>query len=138
ASSGRPGPVLVDVTKDAQQALTVPNWDVKLNLPGYKPTYEGNRRQIREAIRLMREARKPLIMAGNGVIMSGATEELRTLAERTGIPVITTLHGIRAFPEDHPLSLGMPGMHGCVHVNKAIQLRHVLFNIGRRIDDLVT
>src|SRR5918911_3109909 len=102
ASSGRPGPVLVDITKDAQQAQTVPNWDVKLNLPGYKPTYEGNRRQIREAIRLMREARKPLIMAGNGIIMSGATEELRALAERTRIPGITTPHGIGAFPQDHP------------------------------------
>jgi acetolactate synthase I/II/III large subunit len=138
ASSGRPGPVLIDVTKDAQQAQIVPDWDVELDLPGYKPTYEGNRRQIREAIRLLSAARKPLIMAGNGVIMSGATEELRMLAERIGIPVITTLHGIGSFPEDHPLSLGMPGMHGWVHVNKAIQQCDVLFNIGGRFDDRVT
>jgi acetolactate synthase-1/2/3 large subunit len=138
ASTGRPGPVLIDITKDAQQAQIVPDWDVKLNLPGYKPTYEGNRKQIREAIRLLGEARKPLIMAGNGVIMSGAAEELRALAERTGIPVITTLHGIGSFPEDHPLSLGMPGMHGWVHVNKAIQQCDVLFNIGGRFDDRVT
>src|SRR6476659_8860674 len=74
ASSGRPGPVLIDITKDAQQAQTVPNWDVRLNLPGYKPTYEGNGRQIREAVRLLSEAQKPLILAGNGVIMSGAAE----------------------------------------------------------------
>jgi acetolactate synthase I/II/III large subunit len=138
ASSGRPGPVLIDITKDAQQAQIVPDWDVKLNLPGYKPTYEGNRRQIREAIKLLSQARKPLIMAGNGVIMSGAHEELRELAERTGIPVITTLHGIGSFPEDHPLSLGMPGMHGWVHVNKAIQQCDVLFNVGGRFDDRVT
>ena len=138
ASSGRPGPVLIDVTKDAQQAHTVPDWDVKLNIPGYRPTYEGNRKQIREAARLLMQARKPLIMAGNGVIMSGATEELRAFAERTGIPVITTLHGIGSFPEDHPLSLGMPGMHGWVHVNKAIQQCDVLFNIGGRFDDRVT
>ncbi len=138
ATTGRPGPVLIDVTKDAQQASTVPNWDIKLNLPGYKPTYQGNRKQIREAIRLLLEAKKPLIMAGNGVIMSGATAELRELAERTRIPVITTLHGIGAFPEDHPLSIGMPGMHGWVHVNRAIQECDVLFNIGGRFDDRVT
>lgn len=138
ASTGRPGPVLIDITKDTQQARMVPDWDVKLNLPGYKPTYQGNRKQVREAVRLLITARKPLIMVGNGVIMSGATEELRALAERTGIPVITTLHGIGAFPEDHPLSIGMPGMHGWVHVNRAIQECDVLLNIGGRFDDRVT
>ena len=138
ATTGRPGPVLIDVTKDAQQARTVPNWDVTLDLPGYRPTYRGNHRQIREAVRLLTEAKKPLIMAGQGVILSGATEELRALAERTGIPVITTLHGIGAFPEDHPLSIGMPGMHGWVHVNRAIQECDVLFNVGGRFDDRVT
>jgi acetolactate synthase I/II/III large subunit len=138
ATTGRPGPVLIDVTKDAQQARTVPNWDVKLNLPGYKPTYHGNRKQIREAIRLLAEAKKPLIISGNGVIMSGAIDELRQMAERTRIPVITTLHGIGSFPEDHPLALGMPGMHGWVHINRAIQECDVLFNIGGRFDDRVT
>ncbi|HEU4328391.1 MAG TPA: biosynthetic-type acetolactate synthase large subunit [Roseiflexaceae bacterium] len=138
ATTGRPGPVLIDITKDAQQARTVPNWNVKLNLPGYKPTYQGNRRQVREAIRLLSEAHKPLIMAGNGVIMAGAAEELRALAERTGIPVVTTLHGLGAFPEDHPLNIGMPGMHGWVHVNRAIQECDVLLNIGGRFDDRVT
>src|SRR5689334_13022044 len=138
ATTGRPGPVLVDVTKDAMQARTVPNWDVKLNLPGYKPNYHGNRKQIREAIRLLAHAKKPLIMSGNGVTMSGAIAELREMAERTGIPVITTLHGIGSFPEDHALSIGMPGMHGWVHVNKAIQECDVLFNIGGRFDDRVT
>ncbi len=138
ASTGRPGPVLVDITKDAQQARAVPNWNIKLSLPGYKPTTQGNRKQIRAAVELLTAAQKPLIMAGNGVIMAGATEELRTFAERTGIPVITTLHGLGAFPEDHPLSIGMPGMHGWVHVNRAIQECDVLFNIGGRFDDRVT
>jgi acetolactate synthase-1/2/3 large subunit len=138
ATTGRPGPVLIDITKDAMLARTTPNWDIKLNLPGYKPTYHGNRKQVREAVRLLASAKKPLIMAGNGVIMSGAVAELRELAERTRIPVITTLHGIGSFPEDHPLSIGMPGMHGWVHVNKAIQECDVLFNIGGRFDDRVT
>jgi acetolactate synthase-1/2/3 large subunit len=138
ATTGRPGPVLVDVTKDAMLARTVPNWDVKLNLLGYKPTYHGNRKQLREALRLLLNARKPLIMAGSGVIMSGAHDVLRQFAEDLRIPVTTTLHGIGALPEDHPLSLGMPGMHGWVHTNKAIQECDVLFNIGGRFDDRVT
>jgi acetolactate synthase I/II/III large subunit len=138
ATTGRHGPVLIDVTKDTMQAKTVPNWDVKLNLPGYKPNYNGNRKQIREAIRLLTEAKKPLIISGNGVTMSGAIDELRALAERTGIPITTTLHGIGSFPEDHPLNIGMPGMHGWVHVNRAIQECDVLLNIGGRFDDRVT
>jgi acetolactate synthase-1/2/3 large subunit len=138
AITGRPGPVLIDITKDVQQARTVPNWDVKLDLPGYRPTMQGNRKQIRAAVKLLSEAKKPLIMIGNGVIMSGASEEVQRIAEQTGIPVITTLHGIGGFPEDHPLNIGMPGMHGWVHVNRAIQECDVLFNIGGRFDDRVT
>jgi acetolactate synthase-1/2/3 large subunit len=138
AITGRPGPVLIDITKDVQQARTVPNWDVKLDLPGYRPTMQGNRKQIRAAVKLLSEAKKPLIMIGNGVIMSDASEEVQRLAEQTGIPVITTLHGIGGFPEDHPLNIGMPGMHGWVHVNRAIQECDVLFNIGGRFDDRVT
>ena len=138
AASGRPGPVLIDVTKDVQQARLTPNWDVELELPGYRPTYTGNLRQIRAAAALLRDAERPLIMAGNGVIQSGATEELLALAECTGVPVITTLHGMGAFPEAHHLSLGMPGMHGWVHVNRALQDCDVLLNIGGRFDDRVT
>jgi acetolactate synthase I/II/III large subunit len=138
ASTGRPGPVLIDVTKDAQQARVVPDWDRSMPLPGYRPTVDGHTKQIRAAARMLAEARKPLIMAGNGVIQSGATAELRALAERTGIPVITTLHGLGAFPEHHALSIGMPGMHGWVHVNRAIQECDVLFNVGGRFDDRVT
>jgi acetolactate synthase I/II/III large subunit len=138
ATTGRPGPVLIDITKDAMQATVTPNWNIKLDLPGYKPNTQPNYKQIREAIRLLLGAKKPLIISGNGVIMSGASEELRAFAERTRIPVITTLHGIGSFPEDHPLSIGMPGMHGWVHVNRAIQECDVLFNIGGRFDDRVT
>lgn len=138
ATTGRPGPVLIDITKDAMQKTTVPNWDIKLNLPGYKPTYQGNRRQIREAIKLLIGAKKPLIIAGHGIIMAGAHRELQEFAERLRIPVITTLHGIGAIPENHPLAIGMPGMHGWVHVNRAIQECDVLFNIGGRFDDRVT
>lgn len=138
ATTGRPGPVLIDVTKDAMQARTVPDWDVKLHLPGYKPTYQGNRKQIREALKLLSQCEKPVIIAGSGVIMSGAAEELRAFAELLRIPVVTTLHGIGSLPEDHPLNIGMPGMHGWVHVNRAIQECDVLFNIGGRFDDRVT
>ncbi|MFO7170694.1 MAG: biosynthetic-type acetolactate synthase large subunit [Chloroflexota bacterium] len=138
ATTGRPGPVLIDITKDAMLATTVPDWNIKLDLPGYKPTYQPNRKQVREAIRLLLSAKKPLIMAGNGVILSGAADELRAFAEMTRIPVVTTLHGIGSFPEDHPLNIGMPGMHGWVHVNRAIQECDVLFNIGGRFDDRVT
>ncbi|MDP9312636.1 MAG: biosynthetic-type acetolactate synthase large subunit [Chloroflexota bacterium] len=138
ARSGRPGPVLVDIAKNAIVARTTPQWPDKVNLPGYKPNYEGNRRQIREAIKLINDAKKPLILAGRGIQLSGAFAELRELAERTGIPVITTLHGIGAFPENHPLALGMPGMHGWVHNNRAIQECDLLLNLGSRFDDRVT
>jgi acetolactate synthase-1/2/3 large subunit len=140
ASSGRPGPVLVDVTKDAQQASVVPDWNVELDLPGYVDhrRVEPDRASIERATELLSSAQRPLILAGNGVIQSGATRELLALAERTGIPVITTLHGLGAFPQDHPLSLGMPGMHGWVHVNRAIQRCDVLLNVGSRFDDRVT
>ncbi len=138
ATTGRPGPVLIDITKDAMQKIFTPNWDVKMNIPGYKPTTHGNRKQIREALRLLAEAKKPLIMAGNGVVMAGASAELRIFAEKLGVPVVTTLHGIGSLPENHPLNIGMPGMHGWVHSNKAIQECDVLFNIGGRFDDRIT
>jgi acetolactate synthase-1/2/3 large subunit len=138
ATTGRPGPVLIDITKDAMQKSVVPDWNQRLNLPGYKPTLQPNRKQVREALKLLASAKKPLIIAGNGVVMSGAHNELRAFAEQLRIPVITTLHGIGSFPEDHPLALGMPGMHGWVHCNRAIQECDVLFNIGGRFDDRVT
>jgi acetolactate synthase I/II/III large subunit len=140
ASSGRPGPVLIDVTKDAQQARVVPDWEVTLQLPGYRDRRASpiDRQALRSAAQLLRSAQKPLILAGNGIIQAGAHAELLAFAEHTGIPVVTTLHGLGAFPQDHPLSLGMPGMHGWVHVNRAIQECDVLLNIGSRFDDRVT
>jgi len=141
ARSGRPGPVLIDITKDAQLARFVPDWDAAMDLPGYRPTTprdEVDQRAIRAAAQLLQSARRPVILAGNGVIQAGATRELRAFAEQTGIPVITTLHGLGAMPHDHPLALGMPGMHGWVHVNRAIQACDVLLNIGSRFDDRVT
>jgi acetolactate synthase-1/2/3 large subunit len=140
AASGRSGPVLIDVTKDAQQARIVPNWEVTLALPGYldRSATPVDRPAVHRAAQLLRNAERPLILAGNGVIQSGAHMELLSLAERAGIPVVTTLHGIGAFPQDHPLSLGMPGMHGWVHVNRAIQECDVLLNVGSRFDDRVT
>jgi acetolactate synthase-1/2/3 large subunit len=140
ASTGRPGPVLVDVTKDAQQASVIPEWEVELDLEGYENhrARDVDRAAVEHAARLLATAERPLILAGNGVIQSGAHAELLALAERTGIPVITTLHGLGAFPQEHPLSLGMPGMHGWVHVNRAIQRCDVLLNVGSRFDDRVT
>ncbi len=141
ARTGRPGPVLIDITKDAQLARFVPDWDVAMDLPGYRPTspkHAVHGDTIRETALLLNSAQRPLILAGNGVIQSGATNELRLLAEQTGIPVITTLHGLGAMPHDHPLAMGMPGMHGWVHVNRAIQACDVLLNVGSRFDDRVT
>jgi acetolactate synthase-1/2/3 large subunit len=142
ARTGRPGPVLIDITKDAQLARHVPNWDVAMDLPGYRPTSTSEMAIDRDgfdaAAALLTRAQRPLILAGNGVIQAGATAELCAFAERTGIPVVTTLHGLGAMPHDHPLALGMPGMHGWVHVNRAIQRCDVLLNIGSRFDDRVT
>ncbi|MFL5580317.1 MAG: biosynthetic-type acetolactate synthase large subunit [Gemmatimonadaceae bacterium] len=139
ARTGRPGPVLVDVTKDAQQARTVPRWPAEPPVvPGYAPPSAPDAAAVAAAARLLARAERPLILAGNGVIQSDASAELRRLAERTGTPVVTTLHGIGALPEDHPLSLGMPGMHGWVHVNRAIQECDVLLAVGMRFDDRVT
>ena len=140
AFTGRQGPVLIDVTKDAQQASVVPDWNVVLDLPGYEDhrLRDTDDAAIHAAIELLSNAERPLILAGNGVIQSGATAELLAFAELTGVPVITTLHGLGSFPQDHALSLGMPGMHGWVHVNRAIQRCDVLLNVGSRFDDRVT
>jgi len=138
ATSGRPGPVLVDITKDCQQAKAIPNWNVALDLPGYTHTASADDSLVRRAVTLLRHAKKPLLMVGNGVMQSGASAELLQFAERSGIPVVTTLHGLGAFPERHPLSLGMPGMHGWVHTNRALQECDVLLTLGARFDDRVT
>jgi acetolactate synthase-1/2/3 large subunit len=135
ALEGRRGPVLLDVPKDVQ-AQKAP-W-VERGTAGPARNGVTAHTLCDEAARLVAEARRPLIMAGHGVILSDAYDELRSLAERTGIPVITTLLGISAFPESHPLHLGMPGMHGEVHVNRAIQQADLIIGVGLRFDDRVT
>lgn len=114
ASTGRPGPVLVDISKDALQANTTFTWPDKLDLPGYRPTVRPHSKQIREAAKAIVSAQKPVLYIGGGVIRSGGSAQLRRLAELTGIPVVTTLMARGAFPDTHPLNLGMPGMHGTV------------------------
>jgi len=148
ALEGRPGPVLIDIPKDVQTARAA--WTGggadgqaggdrasggRWGLPGRAV---AGLPDLDEAVRLLSTAHRPLIMAGHGIILAGAYEELRIFAERTGIPVITTLLGISGFPESHPLHLGMPGMHGEVHVNRAIQQADLILGVGLRFDDRVT
>ncbi|MCM8747142.1 biosynthetic-type acetolactate synthase large subunit [Thermomicrobium sp. CFH 73360] len=138
ARSGRPGPVLIDIPKDVQLAKGYLAPRQELHLPGYRPTIVPHRRQIRRAAELIRQAKRPLILAGHGILVSGATEELVRFAERTQIPVGLTLLGISGFPASHPLCLGMVGMHGHAHANRAIHEADLIIGIGMRFDDRVT
>ena len=138
ASTGRPGPVLVDVAKDALQAATTFHWPSTLDLPGYRPVSRPHAKQVREAARLVVEARRPVLYVGGGVLKARAWAELRALAELTGIPVVTTLMARGAFPDSHRLHLGMPGMHGTVAAVTALQKADLLIGLGVRFDDRVT
>jgi acetolactate synthase-1/2/3 large subunit len=138
ASSGRPGPVLIDLPKDVTTGMTDFVWPEKVDVKGYKPRYEGNKLMIKKAASLMASATKPVIVAGGGVVLSGAHKELAELAKFTDIPVTMTLMGLGGFPGSHRLSLGMPGMHGTYYANKAIQESDLLVAIGMRFDDRVT
>jgi acetolactate synthase-1/2/3 large subunit len=138
AGTGRPGPVLVDVAKDALQAPTTYHWPIELDLPGYRPVTRPHAKQVREAARLIVAARRPVLYVGGGVIKSGAAAELYELAELTGIPVVTTLMARGAFPDSHPQHLGMPGMHGTVAAVTALQKADLLVALGARFDDRVT
>ena len=138
ARSGRPGPVLIDIAKDVQAASGEYEYPPEPSLPGYRPTLVGNPRQVAQAAALINASRQPLILAGRGVILSDAAPELRQLAEKAQIPVVTTLLGISALPETHPLSLGMGGMHGEAYANLAIQETDLLVAIGARFDDRLT
>jgi acetolactate synthase I/II/III large subunit len=138
ASTGRPGPVLVDIAKSAQQAMTTFTWPSELQLPGYRPVTRPHSKQIREAARLMLESRRPVLYVGGGTIRSGAARELRVLAEFTGIPVVTTLMARGAFPDSHPQHLGMPGMHGTVAAVAGLQRSDLIISLGARFDDRVT
>ena len=138
ASTGRPGPVLVDLPKDVLQAATNFSWPPVLELPGYRPTTRPHGKQIREAARLIAGARRPVLYVGGGVLKAHAATELRELADLTGIPVVTTLMARGAFPDSHPQHLGMPGMHGSVAAVTALQKADLLITLGARFDDRVT
>jgi acetolactate synthase-1/2/3 large subunit len=138
ASTGRPGPVVVDLPKDVLTSPTGFDFPETLNLPGYRPTTRPNRRQISAAAELVRNARRPVLYVGGGVLKAGAAEELLVLAEAVGAPVVTTLMARGAFPDSHPLCLGMPGMHGNYAAVTAMQRSDLLINLGARFDDRVT
>ncbi|ABW10546.1 acetolactate synthase, large subunit, biosynthetic type [Parafrankia sp. EAN1pec] len=142
ASTGRPGPVLVDLPKDILQAVTsvLPHevWPPTLDLPGYRPVTRPHAKQVREAAKMISAARRPVLYVGGGVLKARAAAELRVLAELTGIPVVTTLMARGAFPDSHPQHLGMPGMHGSVAAVTAMQKADLLITLGARFDDRVT
>ncbi|NPV75294.1 MAG: biosynthetic-type acetolactate synthase large subunit [Anaerolineae bacterium] len=139
ARTGRPGPVLIDISKDAQQNTT--EWeydDSPIQLPGYRPDLSPSRQDIQRAVEMIQSASRPVILAGNGVIASGAMDEVLDFAEHTNTPVAMTLLGLGGFPASHPLALGMMGMHGEAWVNMAIQEADLLIAFGMRFDDRVT
>ena len=138
AASGRPGPVLIDITKDAQQTSCEFDWDAAEPKPHARPERVVNPESLAEAIRLINSAQRPVILAGHGVILSGATDAVRQFAERARIPIAMTLLGIGGIPASHPLNLGMMGMHGEAWVNTAIQEADLLLAFGMRFDDRVT
>jgi len=138
AGTGRPGPVLVDITKDAQQAEAPFVWPPKIDLPGYRPVTKAHGKQIQAAAQLLAESKKPVLYVGGGVIRSQASAELLALAEATGAPVVTTLMARGAFPDSHAQHLGMPGMHGTVPAVLALQEADLLVSLGARFDDRVT
>lgn len=138
ASTGRPGPVLVDIPKDVQNAEIVFNWPPKVDLPGYKPNTKPHNRQIAHAAKLISKAERPVLYIGGGVVKANAHKQLAEFVEATGVPVVTTLMALGAFPQSHPLYLGMPGMHGTVPAVGAFQESDLLIAIGARFDDRVT
>jgi acetolactate synthase-1/2/3 large subunit len=139
AASGRPGPVLVDITKDAQQSSCDFDWEAAApRLPGYRPNLRALPSEFQKALDLINTAKRPLILAGHGIMMSGARKQVLELAERAQVPIAMTLLGLGAIPASHPLNLGMMGMHGEAWVNNAIQQADLLIALGMRFDDRVT
>ena len=138
AGTGRPGPVLVDVSKDALQAQTRFHWPERVELPGYRPVSRPHGKQVREAARLLAESSRPVLYVGGGVIKARAAEALRRLVDLTGAPVVTTLMARGALPDSHPQNLGMPGMHGTMAAVTALQKADLLVSLGARFDDRVT
>jgi acetolactate synthase-1/2/3 large subunit len=138
AQTGRPGPVLIDLPRDVQEEKVEFVYPDKVELPGYKPVYYGHSAQIERAAELIDKAERPLIIGGRGIIISQAYDELKELAEKAQIPVVTTLLGIGSFPENHILSFGMLGMHGMAYANMAVQNADLIIAIGMRFDDRAT
>jgi acetolactate synthase-1/2/3 large subunit len=138
ASTGRPGPVLVDISKDALQNLTTFHWPKRVDLPGYRPVSRPHGKQIREAARLLVQSRQPVLYVGGGVLKARASEELRRLVDLSGAPVVTTLMARGALPDSHPAHLGMPGMHGSVAAVTSLQKADLIVSLGARFDDRVT
>jgi acetolactate synthase-1/2/3 large subunit len=138
AATGRPGPVLIDVTKSAMQTPTTFRWPQTFDLPGYRPVTKPHSKQVREAARMLTSARRPVILVGGGAIRSGACDLLLQLLNESGAPVVTTLMARGAVPDSHPQHLGMPGMHGTVAAVAALQKADVIFALGTRFDDRVT
>ncbi len=138
ATTGRPGPVLIDVPKDVQENRVVPDYDAAMNLPGYRPERRAKPEDLARVMELIRQSKKPIIYAGGGIVSSGAAAHLKTFAEKTGIPVALTLMGLGTFPSSHFLCLQMLGMHGTVYANYAINEADLLLALGVRFDDRVT
>ncbi len=138
ARTGRPGPVLIDLPRDVQIEQAEFHYPSRVDLPSYKPILQGHPAQIKKAAKLINEAQRPLIIAGRGIIISGAYAELKELVEKAQIPVVTTLLGISCFPESHALSYGMIGMHGMAYANLAVDAADLIIAIGMRFDDRAT
>jgi len=138
ASTGRPGPVLVDIAKSAMQSRTTFSWPQDVQLPGYHPVTKPHSKQIKEAARLLASARRPVLYVGGGVVRANASAELRRLVDLSGAPVVTTLMARGAVPDTHPQNLGMPGMHGTVPAVAALQKADLVVSLGARFDDRVT
>ncbi len=138
ASTGRPGPVLIDIPVDVQRAKTEFIWPTKIEIPSYKPTYKGHPLQIKKLAEAINSAKRPVLYVGGGVVISNASEELKQLAEICHIPVTTTLMAIGSFPPEHELSLGMLGMHGTVYANLSMQNADLIIAVGARFDDRCT
>jgi acetolactate synthase-1/2/3 large subunit len=138
ARTGRPGPVIVDVPKDVQNKGVAVDYDPPMNLPGYRPDRRASRKELDAILQMIRQSRRPVIYAGGGIIAAGASRELRAFADRTGIPVTLTVHGLGGFPSDHFLCLQMLGMHGTIFANYAINEADLLLALGVRFDDRVT
>ncbi len=138
AQTGRPGPVVIDVPKDVQQKIVVPNYDQAMDIPGYRPSVRASDSELLDVLKHIQRSRQPVLYTGGGIITGRAHEELREFAELTGIPVATTLMGLGGFPEDHPLSLRWFGMHGTVAGNWACNDSDLLIAVGARFDDRIT